>query len=134
MRILSRLVTVIKPASDCRTQLSTSPKHIRSQSLTAKIAMNLRYHVTVGLFLMRAQPPKRPQAPQGHPPSTFLFLPIQLSNSRVDELKASASRPQPKFSETHPLPASKPANHSRLKRRRVSARRSTAASPSMAGL
>jgi hypothetical protein len=37
------------------------------------------------MFLTVIQNPVKGFDPQGHPPSTFLFLPMKLSNSRIDQ-------------------------------------------------
>ena len=34
--------------------------------------------------------PHEPEDPQGHPPSTFLFLPMKLSNSKTVQITANA--------------------------------------------
>ena len=56
---------------------------------------------------------KGPEDPQGHPPSTFLFLPMKLSNSKTGQITAPTSKRQdqnprikilgPKSAETNPL-------------------------------
>jgi hypothetical protein len=48
------------------------------------------------MFLTVIQNPMKGFDPQGHPPSTFLFLPMKLSNSKVGYIKASTSKRQAK--------------------------------------
>jgi hypothetical protein len=48
------------------------------------------------MFLTVIQNPMKGSDPQGHPPSTFLFLPMKLSNSKVGEITASAHQRQAK--------------------------------------
>src|SRR6266567_7258726 len=102
MRRVSRLVTVIKhPSSILKTKnrlLRRVPSTSDQSSFTAQDRDELKIRVTVGVFPQGDPSNLRKDLndPQGHPPSTFLFLPIQLSNSK-STIKRQNPEPKPQI-------------------------------------
>jgi hypothetical protein len=67
-------------------------------------------NVTVRLSLLRPKPSRESPSPQGHPPSTLLFLPIQLSNSRPNRRRSNLSPPQSSAKDATQKTPSRPDN------------------------
>jgi hypothetical protein len=74
------------------------------------------------MFLTVIQNPMKGFDPQGHPPSTFLFLPMKLSNSRIGQSTTPTPERQAKSAKHNSL-AHRASRTIRFKWRRVSARR-----------
>jgi hypothetical protein len=93
--------------------LDESQAHLTNR-LTADQSVVYSENVTVRVSLRR-NPHKEPR-PQGHPPSTLLFLPIQLSNSKptrgpgkqsIPQNSSQANKPKPKFRRRSNVPTNR---------------------------
>ena len=139
--ILSRLSHCHKTDTDM-VHISTSPKHIRHSSFTAQKYRD-ELKIRDRRFVPHERPRVTPGSTQGLPPSTFLFLPMQLSNSRAKEFKPHTLRCQPLLRpKRHPRRPSRPnpqrfredasasAASDRQRRRRCPAYRASTPEPS----